>query len=771
MKIRTQLIISMVFFVIALLIISASVIITNQQVEQLNKQQEIVKNVELKAGDLSYLSNDYLLYRERQQIDRWNSKYSSFSSDISNLRTDNPDQQVIINNIKVNQQRLNETFEGIVSSSSNTSSGQLNALGPEFAQVSSSRLGVQTQGIVFDASRLSQELHDEENQLNQLNILLISALLGTVVAFLLTNYFLIYRRTLTAMSNLQVGTRIIGSGNLDHTIEEEQEDEFGELSQAFNQMTARLKTITASKADLEIEITERKKAEEDLRKSEKRYRELFNNPLTGFALHEIKTDNAGNPVDYVFLAANNAFERFTELKVEDIIGKRVTEVLPGIDESDFIEKYGNVALNGEPVSFEQYSPPLDKYFDIVAFSPQKGQFATFFTDITKRRKAEDQIKNLLYETQQLNEELEVSNEELQSTTEELHRSYDELDVRVNERTAELQVANKELEIASIYNRSLIESSLDPLVTIGSDGKINDVNSSTEAVTGYHRDKLIGTDFSDYFTEHEKARSGYKQVFREGFVRDYPLEIKHKDGYITPVLYNATVYKDKSGEVIGVFAAARDITEIKQAEEHLMETVNELERSNEELQSFAYITSHDLQEPLRSIASYAQLLQRRYEGQLDDDADEFIDFMVAGATRMKQQIQGLLDYSRLGTRGEEFNEFSAEEALNNVLSNLQSAIKECNVEITHESLPKIVADESQIIRVFQNLIGNALKFHREGVKLKIHIKARKTDDGYVFSVSDNGIGMEPQYTDRIFEVFKRLHPIGEYQRYRNRIIYS
>ena len=130
---------------------------------------------------------------------------------------------------------------------------------------------------------------------------------------------------------------------------------------------------------------------------------------------------------------------------------------------------------------------------------------------------------------------------------------------------------------------MIEASLDPLVTIGPDGKINDVNSSTEAVTGYHRDELIGTDFSDYFTEPEKARSGYKQVFREGLVRDYPLEIKHKDGYITPVLYNATVYKDKSGEVIGVFAAAHDITEIKQAEEQLKETINELERSNEELQ--------------------------------------------------------------------------------------------------------------------------------------------------------------------------------------------
>jgi light-regulated signal transduction histidine kinase (bacteriophytochrome) len=170
----------------------------------------------------------------------------------------------------------------------------------------------------------------------------------------------------------------------------------------------------------------------------------------------------------------------------------------------------------------------------------------------------------------------------------------------------------------------------------------------------------------------------------------------------------------------------------------------------------------LQEPLRSIASYAQLLQRRYEGQIDQDADDFLDFMVAGATRMKDQIQGLLDYSRVGTQGEEFNEFSAGDALNTALINLKSSIEGYDAEVNPDPLPNIVADESQIIRVFQNLIGNALKFHKERVQPKIHISARKTDDGYVFSVSDNGIGIEPQYTDRIFEVFKRLHPIGEYQ---------
>ena len=212
--------------------------------------------------------------------------------------------------------------------------------------------------------------------------------------------------------------------------------------------------------------------------------------------------------------------------------------------------------------------------------------------------------------------------------------------------------------------------MDPLVTIGPDGKITDVNTATETITGHSRDKLIGTDFSNYFTEPQKAKLGYQRVFKEGNVRDYPLEIKNKNGHVTPVLYHASVYKDKSGEVIGVFAAARDITEIQQAENQLKETINELERSNKELQSFAYITSHDLQEPLRSIASYAQLIERRYKGQLDSDADEFLDYMVSGASRMKQQIQGLLDYSRVGTQGEEFKEFNAEEALNNALSNLK-----------------------------------------------------------------------------------------------------
>ena len=185
---------------------------------------------------------------------------------------------------------------------------------------------------------------------------------------------------------------------------------------------------------------------------------------------------------------------------------------------------------------------------------------------------------------------------------------------------EIKEAAKEVELANKYNRSLIEASLDPLVTIGPDGKITDVNKSTERVTGFNRNELIGTDFSNYFTDPKQAQKGYQQVFKLGFVIDYPLEIKNKNGRVTPVLYNASVYRDEFGEVLGVFAAARDITEIKKAENILInykdtleETVKlrteELSKSNSDLTHFAYIASHDLREPLRMITSFLQLLER------------------------------------------------------------------------------------------------------------------------------------------------------------------
>jgi chemotaxis family two-component system sensor kinase Cph1 len=204
----------------------------------------------------------------------------------------------------------------------------------------------------------------------------------------------------------------------------------------------------------------------------------------------------------------------------------------------------------------------------------------------------------------------------------------------------------------------------------------------------------------------------------------------------------------------------DITERKNAEAALRQAHEELKRSNAELEQFAYVASHDLQEPLRMVASYTQLLGRRYESKLDADAREFMAYIVDGATRMKQLIEDLLAYSRVGIKSEDFKPVSSEAALRRALFNLRAAIDESGAVVTHDTMPTVHADEVQLGQLFQNLMGNALKFRSASVP-RIHIGVAEKDSEWEFEVRDNGIGIEPQYFERIFMVFQRLHNKGEY----------
>ena len=326
--------------------------------------------------------------------------------------------------------------------------------------------------------------------------------------------------------------------------------------------------------------------------------------------------------------------------------------------------------------------------------------------------------------------------------------------------ADRKLAEQELGRANAYNRSLIEASLDPLVTIAPDGKITDVNRAAEEATGFPRRALTGTAFLDYFTDAEKARRGYELVFRAGIVQDYELEIRRRDGHTTPVLYNASVYRDEGGKVAGVFAAARDITQRKRAEAALQQKMQELARSNADLEQFAYVASHDLQEPLRMVANFTQLLAKRYRGRLDNDADEFIGYAVDGARRMQTMIEDLLAYSRVGTRGKAFEPVDCNEVLGRAVANLQIAIQETGALVSHPHLPIVLGDASQLLQLFQNLISNALKF-RSAEPPRIHVSATYQETGWVFAVQDNGIGISPEYADRIFVIFQRLHTREEY----------
>jgi len=204
----------------------------------------------------------------------------------------------------------------------------------------------------------------------------------------------------------------------------------------------------------------------------------------------------------------------------------------------------------------------------------------------------------------------------------------------------------------------------------------------------------------------------------------------------------------------------DITERRRAEEALKNAAAELARSNAELEQFAYVASHDLQEPLRMVASFTTLLERRYRGKLDSNADEFIAHAVDGARRMQTLIRDLLDYSRLGSREMPFKPTDCEAILDRVQKNLQVAMEDSSAVITHDPLPEVMGDSTQITQLLQNLISNAIKFRREEPP-RIHISAEEISGEWIFSVRDNGMGIEEDHKKRIFLIFQRLHSKSDY----------
>jgi len=204
----------------------------------------------------------------------------------------------------------------------------------------------------------------------------------------------------------------------------------------------------------------------------------------------------------------------------------------------------------------------------------------------------------------------------------------------------------------------------------------------------------------------------------------------------------------------------DITERKRAESVLKQTVVDLTRANADLEKFAYVASHDLQEPLRNVINCLQMLEKKYKNKLDAQADKYIDYAVEGSARMKALILALLTYSRLGTRGAPHKPTDCDHILAETVKDLRSAIKETGGVITHDSLPTVTVDRSQLSQVFQNLIENAIKFRRHDPP-RIHVSAVKNRKEWVFSVKDNGIGIESHHLERIFVIFQRLNKRSQY----------
>jgi PAS domain S-box-containing protein len=314
-------------------------------------------------------------------------------------------------------------------------------------------------------------------------------------------------------------------------------------------------------------------------------------------------------------------------------------------------------------------------------------------------------------------------------------------------------------------RGLLEAAPDGMVVVNQSGEIVLLNLRAEKQFGYRRDELVGQKVTAIipkgFAERliaDDLRSA-EEALAQQIGTGIELIGRRKDESRFPIEIMLSPLKNSQG--ILVTAAIRDISVRKEAEASLLRKIEELKRSNEELGQVAYIASHDLQEPLRMVASYTALLSKRYKGKLDSDADEYIAYAVDGATRMQQLIQDLLAYSRVGSKGSELVDTSSEEALQKAVLSLRGAIQESGALITHDPLPAVLGDPVQLVQLFQNLIGNAIKYQGPGVP-EIHISAvSKGRRKWMFSVKDNGLGIDPQYFERIFGMFQRLHKRAEF----------
>ncbi|MHB0956222.1 MAG: PAS domain S-box protein [Pirellulaceae bacterium] len=337
-------------------------------------------------------------------------------------------------------------------------------------------------------------------------------------------------------------------------------------------------------------------------------------------------------------------------------------------------------------------------------------------------------------------------------------------ITVNDIT-ERKRAERALRESEQQYRVVAEFTYDWEFWLRPDGRYHYVSPSVERITGRCvTPETLATDFLR-LTVHPDDLDWRLEHMRQELAGEGPCETEYRivrpDGEVRWIHHCSQPIRDGAGQFLGIRGSNRDTTERKRAEESLQRTANDLARSNKDLEQFAYVASHDLQEPLRMVAGYLQLLSERYLGRLDEKADKFIGYAVDGAERMSGLIHDLLDYSRVNTRAEQFRDTCAEKTLDSALRNLRAAIEESGAAISHDPLPVVRADETQLAQLFQNLVGNAVKFRSPHRTAQIHISARQERREWLFTVQDNGIGFDEKYQDKMFLIFQRLHSRGKY----------
>ncbi|OLS13666.1 MAG: putative signal transduction histidine kinase [Promethearchaeota archaeon CR_4] len=461
-----------------------------------------------------------------------------------------------------------------------------------------------------------------------------------------------------------------------------------------------------------LESAQHRKKDEALRESERRYRGLVETIEAGFIHCQIVKNEDGRPIDFIFKDINPAYERMRNLRRTEIIGKRVSEVFPKIAEDpyDWIGKYGRVALTGEPFQYEHFSQVTNVFLKGYVYSPEPGFFDVLFFDITERKNAEQAL---------------IESEE--------------------------------------KFRSIVEAT--PIGIhmweIAPDGRLvfAGANPAADKILGIQHQAHIGKNVPEVFPTHAHTNVAeiYLKIAREGGTWSEN-QYTYKDDQITGI-YEVIAFQTAPGRMIAMFS---DITERLRVEEEIKQKNEDLLRSNRDLETFTFVAAHDLQEPLRMVSNYVQLLSDRYHDKIDPEAEVYIQQVIDNTSTMHILVKGLLEYSQLRNQIKPPDIIDMNVILKQALSHLKVVIKGSSATISYDPLPKLRGDCTQLVEVFRILLDNGLKFRKDQEPPKIHIGMIPQDgkEWHIF-VRDNGIGIDPKYFPKLFILFRRLHPRGKY----------